>query len=306
MKILSGAYQPDSGSMTLAGAPYAPKGPREALDLGVAMIYQELALAPHLTVEANVMLGQERVTAGLIRRREHRRLVSRGPGVAGASRHPARGGRGDAQRRGPATGRGGPGPGLERPGHRLRRADQLAHRARRLAAVRGDRAAARSRARGRLHQPLPGGSPPGRGTLHGAPRRPGRGLGADGGDGALDDHRPDGGPRPDRALPARPPRAGRGRARAGRAGRAEPPETRRPERSGAARSWGSRGWSGRDGPSSCARSSGSTRSARGGSGSRGSRGTGRRPVIGSARASDSSARTARGKGWRWAVRSRTT
>ena len=76
MKILSGAYQPDSGSMTLAGAPYAPKGPREALDLGVAMIYQELALAPHLTVEANVMLGQERVTAGLIRRREHRRLVS--------------------------------------------------------------------------------------------------------------------------------------------------------------------------------------------------------------------------------------
>ena len=40
------------------------------------MIYQELALAPHLTVEANVMLGQERVRAGLIRRREHRRLVA--------------------------------------------------------------------------------------------------------------------------------------------------------------------------------------------------------------------------------------
>ncbi len=81
MKILSGAYKPDSGSMTLAGAPYAPKGPREALDLGVAMIYQELALAPHLTVEANVMLGRERVTAGLIRRREHRRLVSEALGL---------------------------------------------------------------------------------------------------------------------------------------------------------------------------------------------------------------------------------
>ena len=40
------------------------------------MIYQELALAPHLSVEANVMLGQERVRAGLIRRREHRRIVT--------------------------------------------------------------------------------------------------------------------------------------------------------------------------------------------------------------------------------------
>jgi ribose transport system ATP-binding protein len=40
------------------------------------MIYQELALAPHLTVEANIMLGQERVRAGLIRRREHRKVVA--------------------------------------------------------------------------------------------------------------------------------------------------------------------------------------------------------------------------------------
>lgn len=76
MKILSGAHQPDAGEMTLGGVRYAPKGPREARKLGVAMIYQELALAPHLTVEANVMLGQERVFAGLVRRREHRRLVT--------------------------------------------------------------------------------------------------------------------------------------------------------------------------------------------------------------------------------------
>ena len=66
MKILSGAIRPDSGSMSLGGAPYAPRGPREALARGVAMIYQELALAPHLSVEANVMLGQERVRMGLI------------------------------------------------------------------------------------------------------------------------------------------------------------------------------------------------------------------------------------------------
>jgi ribose transport system ATP-binding protein len=75
VKILSGAYQPDSGSMTLGGAPFAPRRPRDALARGVAMIYQELALAPDLTVEANVMLGQERVRAGFLRRREHERVV---------------------------------------------------------------------------------------------------------------------------------------------------------------------------------------------------------------------------------------
>ncbi len=76
MKVLSGAHRPDSGTMTLAGESYAPRGPRDARARGVAMIYQELALAPDLTVEANVMLGQERVRAGFIRRREHRTLVA--------------------------------------------------------------------------------------------------------------------------------------------------------------------------------------------------------------------------------------
>ena len=61
--------------MSLGGVPYAPKGPRKAREAGVAMIYQELALAPHLSVEANIMLGRERVRGGLIRRGEHRRLV---------------------------------------------------------------------------------------------------------------------------------------------------------------------------------------------------------------------------------------
>ncbi|AGA26983.1 sugar ABC transporter ATP-binding protein [Singulisphaera acidiphila] len=76
MKILSGAYRPDQGRMEIGGVAYAPRGPRGARNLGVAMIYQELTLAPHLSVEANVMLGQERVVAGFIRRKEHRRLVA--------------------------------------------------------------------------------------------------------------------------------------------------------------------------------------------------------------------------------------
>ena len=75
MKVLSGAYRPDAGTMTLGGVPYAPRGPRDALARGVAMIYQEQAIAPHLTVESNVMLGQERTRAGFVRRRSHRGLV---------------------------------------------------------------------------------------------------------------------------------------------------------------------------------------------------------------------------------------
>ena len=75
MKVLSGALRPDAGSMALDGQPYAPKSPRDAQRAGVAMIYQELALAPQLTVEANVMLGREHTRIGLLRGRENRRLV---------------------------------------------------------------------------------------------------------------------------------------------------------------------------------------------------------------------------------------
>jgi ribose transport system ATP-binding protein len=40
------------------------------------MIYQELAITPHLSVEANVMLGQEQTVMGIVRSRQHHRLVS--------------------------------------------------------------------------------------------------------------------------------------------------------------------------------------------------------------------------------------
>ncbi len=59
MKILSGDISADSGSMTLAGEAYNPDGPKQARDAGISMIYQELTLAPHLTVEENVTLGVE-------------------------------------------------------------------------------------------------------------------------------------------------------------------------------------------------------------------------------------------------------
>jgi ribose transport system ATP-binding protein len=68
MKVLSGAVLPDSGVMTLGGAPFVPRGPREAAEAGVAMIYQELTLAEHLTVAENVVLGREPRRLGLVRR----------------------------------------------------------------------------------------------------------------------------------------------------------------------------------------------------------------------------------------------
>ena len=75
MKVLSGAVRPDAGRLTLDGQPYAPSGPQEARRRGVAMIYQELTLAPHLSVEANVLLGLEQTRCGFLRGAHNRRRV---------------------------------------------------------------------------------------------------------------------------------------------------------------------------------------------------------------------------------------
>src|SRR5262245_3090055 len=48
MKVLSGALVPDEGEMQLDGEPYRPRSPADGRHSGVAMIYQELSLAPHL------------------------------------------------------------------------------------------------------------------------------------------------------------------------------------------------------------------------------------------------------------------
>ena len=73
MKVLSGAIQADRGSLRLDGRPYRPRNPLDARRAGVAMIYQELSLAPHLTVEENILLGMEPTAFGFVRRGEVRR-----------------------------------------------------------------------------------------------------------------------------------------------------------------------------------------------------------------------------------------
>ncbi|MDA0373355.1 MAG: sugar ABC transporter ATP-binding protein [Planctomycetota bacterium] len=59
MKILSGALAPDSGTLELDGERYSPSSPLDGRRAGVAMIYQELSIAPHLSVAENVLLGVE-------------------------------------------------------------------------------------------------------------------------------------------------------------------------------------------------------------------------------------------------------
>lgn len=67
MKVLSGAHRPDQGAVEMDGQPLALSSPLAARKAGIAMIYQELTLAPHLTVEENVTLGLEQGRLGFLR-----------------------------------------------------------------------------------------------------------------------------------------------------------------------------------------------------------------------------------------------
>ena len=70
MKILSGAYQADAGAeIRIDGQPVVIDGPLSAKALGVAVIYQELALCPSLTVAENIYLGRELRQGGRVDRR---------------------------------------------------------------------------------------------------------------------------------------------------------------------------------------------------------------------------------------------
>ena len=59
IKAISGVYRPDEGRILYKGKPVAFENPRQARDLGIETIYQDLALADNLDVGANVFLGRE-------------------------------------------------------------------------------------------------------------------------------------------------------------------------------------------------------------------------------------------------------
>ena len=59
MKVLTGVYQRDAGTIEVQGRQVEVPNPRAGRDLGISMIHQELELAPHLTVAQNIYLGRE-------------------------------------------------------------------------------------------------------------------------------------------------------------------------------------------------------------------------------------------------------
>jgi ribose transport system ATP-binding protein len=76
MKVLSGAHLPDAGEMWLDGQPYRPRNPLDARRAGVAIIYQELSLARHLSVAENILLGMEPTHGvGILRWPQIRRIA---------------------------------------------------------------------------------------------------------------------------------------------------------------------------------------------------------------------------------------
>ncbi|MCA1651240.1 MAG: ATP-binding cassette domain-containing protein, partial [Acidobacteria bacterium] len=75
MAILSGALLPDAGEMMLDGVPYRPRNPIDARHAGVAMIYQELSLARHLSVMENILLGLEPARYGILQRHRMRAIA---------------------------------------------------------------------------------------------------------------------------------------------------------------------------------------------------------------------------------------
>ena len=62
MKILAGAYTPDSGEIILEGKPVQLEGPRHARELGISMVYQDLALFNSMDVASNIFVAREPTT----------------------------------------------------------------------------------------------------------------------------------------------------------------------------------------------------------------------------------------------------
>jgi ribose transport system ATP-binding protein len=69
MKILSGAYRPDpGGEIRIEGRPVRIDGPLGGRAAGISIIYQELSLAPNLSVAENIYLGREISHSGMLAR----------------------------------------------------------------------------------------------------------------------------------------------------------------------------------------------------------------------------------------------
>src|ERR1700712_2291670 len=65
--VITGLYQPDSGSFELGGTPYSPSAPHEVANAGIARTFQNIRLFGEMTAIENVMVGRHvRTHAGVI------------------------------------------------------------------------------------------------------------------------------------------------------------------------------------------------------------------------------------------------
>src|ERR1700740_3226372 len=67
IKLLTGVHVRSSGEVFWEGQPVALATPHEAIDHGINAVHQEVVLCPHLTVAANLFLGDEKVRPGLLK-----------------------------------------------------------------------------------------------------------------------------------------------------------------------------------------------------------------------------------------------
>ena len=63
IKILSGVYQKDGGSVLIDGVPVEVHNTLDSQKLGISVIYQEFALVPELSIAQNAFLGKEKCKA---------------------------------------------------------------------------------------------------------------------------------------------------------------------------------------------------------------------------------------------------
>ncbi len=81
IKVLTGVYGRDGGSIELGGRAIAPRSPRDAEREGISTVYQEVNLIPELSVAENICLGRQSTVGGLIRwgaiRRRARQALAR-------------------------------------------------------------------------------------------------------------------------------------------------------------------------------------------------------------------------------------
>src|SRR5580693_434406 len=75
IKLLTGVHPRTSGEVFWQGQPVALANPHEAIGIGINAVHQEVVLCPHLTVAANLFLGDEKVSFGML---QHGAMVREG------------------------------------------------------------------------------------------------------------------------------------------------------------------------------------------------------------------------------------